>query len=181
MAVDGPIALAARGIIPETWDALANSSYFGDTLLGVKRDYVKYVLFGTVVMPSIESTVYNPIITEYAAKGLAITLIPAGADYYANKLQTMTATGTNESRTYPDRIANLWNIHARLLGEMEDLRRLANIPGGFTRNRAVPINSGSGVALLSGDPQQFWALHATTWERGLGSLPWDRWTGPVSA
>jgi len=172
-AVDGPIALAARGYIPELWDALANSTFYGDTLLGSKRDYVKFALFGTVVTATQEDTAYNPLQVEYAAKGLAITLIPAGADFYANKLQTITATGTNESKTYPDRIASLWRIHTRLINEMEDLRGKINAPGGFSRNRGLPANSGAGVALKGANPDQYQALHATWYYNP--NLPWTRW------
>lgn len=173
MAVDGPIALSARGYIPETWDALANSTFYGDTLLGSKRDYVKFVLFGTIVSASLEENVYNPLLVEYAAKGLAITLIPAGADFYANKMQTVTATGTNESKSYPDRIASLWRIHTRLVNEMADLRGLVNIPGAFSRNRGLPANSGSGLALKGYNPDNYQSLHSTCYFNM--NLPWERW------
>lgn len=177
MAVEGPIALSARGIIPETWDALASSSFYGDTLIGSKCDYVQFALFGTVVGARDQASVYNPMYREYAAKALAITLIPAGADYWANKLQTVTATGTNESKTYPDRIASLWRIHARLLVEMADLQGVINAPGGFTRQRGLPSNSGSGVSLKGANPDHYPALSATGY--GYQRLPWDRATGPV--
>lgn len=177
MAVDGPIALAARGYIPELWDALASSTFYGDTLIGSKVNYVKFALFGTVVDASDEQNVYNPLYIEYIAKGVALTLIPGGADFYANKMIAMVATGTNESKTWPDRIASLWHIHARLLKEMEDLKGVIVAPGGFTRNRALPSNTGAGLALKGANPDHYPALQAT-WYRGHNALPWERWTGP---
>lgn len=153
--IEGQIALAARGIIPETWDALANSSYYGEGLLDGKRNYVKFLLFGTVVDTSQESIFYNPLVLEYAAKGLAITIIPAGADYYANKIQTVTSTGTSETRSYPDRIASLWKIHARLLLDMADMQnRVAEFVQTFEDPVLpyLPGNSGSSLPYLSRDP-----------------------------
>lgn len=181
MPVESPIALSARGYLPQTWDALANSSFYGESLLDSKQKFVKFVLFGTVVSTNSEDTIYNPLIIEYAAKALAITVIPAGADYYSNKLISITATGTNESKTWPDRIASLWLINARLLKEMKDLLPQVQqyLPGaGVQRVSSVARNTGAGKRLLSTDPQLFWPedrifsnYSATSW----GHLPWSEW------
>ncbi len=98
MPVESSIALSARGYLPETWDALANSTFYGESLLDIKQKFVKFALFGTVVTTNDEDVYYNPLVLEYAAKALAVTIIPAGADYYANKLISITATGTNIER-----------------------------------------------------------------------------------
>lgn len=176
--VEGQIALAARGYLPQTWDALASSTFYGEGLLDSKQAFIKFMLFGTVVNTQLEATTYNPIVTEYAGKALAITLIPAGADYYGSKLVTMTATGTNESRTYPDRIAMLWHTHARLLQEMQEMLPYVQqyIPNtNLKRLHSVPRSSGRGKIYLAPDPGQFWpqgkywGYSATTWNR----LPWS--------
>lgn len=176
MAVESPIALSARGYLPQTWDALANSTYYGESLLDLKLKFVKFALFGTVVNTSIEDDVYNPLVVEFAGKALAITIIPAGADYYSDKLISITATGTNESKTYPDRIAGLWMINARLVKEFEDMKSKVQqyIPTAGLKNvSSVARNTGTGRPYLTTDPQSFWpeSLYATGW----GNLPWTAW------
>lgn len=175
MAVESPIALSARGYLPQTWDALANSTYYGESLLDLKLKYVKFALFGTIVSTLDEDTLYNPLVIEFAAKALVITIIPAGADYYSEKLISITATGTNESKTWPDRIAGLWMINARLVKELEDMKPsvLPYIPI-FKHVSSVAGNSGSRRPYLTTDPQVFWpeALYATGW----GNLPWSSWS-----
>lgn len=177
MAVESPIALSARGYLPQSWDALSNSTYYGESLLDLKLKYVKFALFSTVVNTSSEDTLYNPLVIEFAAKALAITIIPAAADYYADQYISMTATGTNESKTYPDRVASLWQIHARLLKEIEDMKEevVGYIPGiGLKHVHSVARNSGTGRPYLTTDPWAFWpeSLYAT----GYANLPWTSYT-----
>lgn len=177
MAVESPIALSARGYLPQTWDALANSTYYGESLLDLKLKYIKFALFATVVSTSQEEDYYNPLVIEFAAKALAITIIPAGADYYSNQLISLTSTGTNETKTYPDRIAGLWLINARLVKEFEDMKAKVQqyLPTAALKNvSSVAGNSGSGRPYLSIDPKSFWpeALYATGW----GNLPWSSWS-----
>lgn len=156
--IEGQIALAARGYLPQTWDALANSTFFGEGLLDAKRSYVKFLLFGTVVDTALESVFYNPLVLEYAAKGLAITIIPAAADWYANEITSVVSTGTSENRAYPDKISSLWRIHARLLLEMAEMQEqvqefvpLANDP----MIPFLPSNTGEGLDYLGHDPHCF--------------------------
>lgn len=179
--VEGQIALGARGIIPETWDALANSTYYGEQLLGMKSNFVKFQLFGTVVDTSQEAVFYNPLVLEYAAMGLAITVIPGAADFYANKIQTITSTGTSESRTYPDRVANLWKTQAALLVRMQELQPQVQefFPDlGARVLPFLPSNSGSALPSLVRDPAHMQAeLGATrAWEcNGFGNGFWGSW------
>lgn len=156
--IEGQIALAARGYLPETWDALASSTFFGEPLLESKGKFVKFLLFGTVIDTAQEAVLYNPLVLEYAAKGLAISVIPGAADYYANQIQTVTSTGTNETRSYPDRIASLWRIHARLLIEMTEMKDRINeyVPTSDTRVlQFLPSNTGADLDYLSIDPHCF--------------------------
>lgn len=176
MAVESPIALSARGYLPQTWDALANSTYYGESLLDIKLKFIKFALFGTVVNTNAEENSYNPFVIEFAAKALAITIIPAGADYYSDKQISLIATGTSESKTYPDRIAGLWTINARLVKELKDMEPQVQkyIPGAGIKNvSSVARNSGVGRPYLTTDPQAFWPekLYATGW----GNLPWKAW------
>jgi hypothetical protein len=121
MAELGAIALRARGIIPTTWDALARSDSFGEMQLQFRVDYVKSRLFGTVADAIREDQVYTPTELMLAAKKVVLDVIPAGADYWSNQAISITTTGTNETASYPDRIASLWRIHARLLAEVDEL------------------------------------------------------------
>lgn len=156
--IEGQIALTARGYLPYTWDALANSTFFGESLLDSKRSYVKFLLFGTVVDTSQEAVFYNPLVLEYAAKGLAITIIPAAADWYANQIQSVVSTGTQENKAYPDRIASLWRIHARLLLEMAEMQEIVQefVPlENIAMIPFLPSNTGEGLDYLSHDPHCF--------------------------
>lgn len=174
--IEGQIALAARGYLPETWDALANSSFYGEGLLDAKRNFVKFMLFGTVSAIQSEATLYNPLVLEYAAKGLCITIIPAAADFYANKLQTVVSSGTSESRSYPDRIASLWRIHARLLVEMHEMRnQVAEYVPTLNSDSVMPFlptNSGSDFGYLSIDPH-YWHSGDNVSIYGNLNLPWS--------
>lgn len=180
MPVEGQIALAARGYLPQTWDSLANSTFYGEALLDSKQNYIKFTLFGTVVNPSLELSLYNPLVTEYAAKNLAISIIPAGADYYGGKMIAITSTGTNESKTYPDRIGMLWRTHARLLQEIQDMLPQVQqyIPdANLKRLSSVPSNSGRGKQFLTTDPQLFYpsSRWAGATANHRGHLPWTEW------
>lgn len=139
-------------------------------------------MFATVVGTNREEEFYNPLVIEFASKGLALTIIPAGADYWSNRLITVTSTGTSESKTFPDRIANLWRIHAQLLNDIKAMLPQVQqyLPdAGLRRVTSVASNTGAGRMLLTTDPQLFSPEHrlpigysATSW---TGNLPWSEW------
>lgn len=114
---------------------------------------------------------------------LALNLIPAGADYWTSKLITVTATGTNESKTYPDRIAALWQIYARLQQGIIDLLPQVQqyLPdAGLRRVSSVARTTGVGKEWKSLDPQLFppeqrllLGTSATSWTQ---TLPWSAWS-----
>lgn len=120
----GPIAWRARSEIPATWDALVLASQYGEVSVNQRLDYIKYSLFGTSVDQSLESSLYNPVQLLLAGKMLAMEVIPAGADYWADQAIGFSASArsSSENVTYPDRIASLWRVHARLLVEAENLK-----------------------------------------------------------
>lgn len=113
---------------------------------------------------------------------LALNVIPAGADYWTSKLITVTATGTNESKTYPDRIATLWMVQARLLKQIKDLLPQVQkyLPdAGLKAVNSVARANSTGWEWKSLDPQLFPAEQrlrlgttATTWSN---NLPWSEW------
>lgn len=104
----------ARTNLPDTWDVIANNSSYGQTLLQSKVDFVKYRVFSTIVNSTVESSVYNPIELNYAAKLTALEVIPIAYDHYKNIRQTITTSGTRETVSYPDRIAALQKLSESL-------------------------------------------------------------------
>lgn len=111
----------ARTNLPNTWDTLANNTYYGEPLLQSKVDFVKYRIFSTIVNSTIEESVYTPLQMHYAAKYVALQVIPVGIDYYKSQRQTITTTGTNESISYPDRINALGKLQESLTKEVLEL------------------------------------------------------------
>ena len=110
---NGAIYRSARSILPITWDALEQTPKYGDALLQERIEVVKLSLFGIPIAVDDESD-YDIRIIEFAAKLVAIQVIPAGVDYWGAQHTSFIAQGTQESATYPDRIAALWKIYERL-------------------------------------------------------------------
>lgn len=175
---EGPILQRARAHIPQTWDALARSSVYGSELLQQRADTIKFRLFATVIDGTLEATTYNPLLLDYAAKCVALQVIPAGADYWSDQLVSETTTGTNETVSFPDRIGSLWRIHARLLAEVEELASEVNV---FLprppRRIALPEVSDSTFGYRTPNPYRTTpALGATTGVyAGVELLPWGAW------
>ncbi len=117
----GAVYLAARSILPITWDALEDDERFGDAQLQRRIEVAKLRVFGTAVAVEDEST-YDIRVIDYIAKTVAVSVIPAGMDYWLAQKQVISATGTNESVSYPDRITALEKIHARLVKEIASER-----------------------------------------------------------
>jgi hypothetical protein len=163
---EGPIMLNARAQIPQAWDALARSSIFGSELLTQVTNYIKFRLWATVVDASIEATTYDPVGQLYAGKLIALQIIPAAADYWSDQLTSETTTGTNETISYPDRIASLWRIHARLLTEVKELSQEFDAVYGRTavRRLAMPTVSDSDIPYVTVNP------YRTTPPLGFNSL-----------
>lgn len=116
----GEISTQTRQLMPVTWDALSSSNIYGDGLLSGRSNYVKYKLFATVVSPLSEATVYNPMVLDYAAKELALQIIPAGIDFWMNAKTSIDSE--RENVTYPDRIEGLKQLQEWLIIEVSKLR-----------------------------------------------------------
>jgi len=175
---DGPIMLAARAQIPATWDALARSSTYGPELLQRTTDVIKFRVFTTTAANADESSFYDPIELDYAGKLVAIQVIPAGADYWSDQLQSETTSGTNESISYPDRIASLWRIHARLLTETEQYRSEFQAQYGRIPDTRVSVPKVSKTGpLVTPDPWVVTAALYTTFPAVNGLLPYTTYRG----
>lgn len=119
----GAIYRSARGIIPITWDALEKSSNYGDSLLQERIETVKLTVFGAQVAVDDEAS-YDIRIIEFIAKLVAIQVIPAGVDYWLSQHETFTATGVQETASYPDRVKALWEIYAKLQAQIVEDREI---------------------------------------------------------
>lgn len=150
----GEITEQARQIMPVTWDALSKDVRYGDRMLQTRVSYVKYKLFATVVDPTLEATIYNPLVQDYVAKVTALQIIPAGIDYWMEQHASISTTGTAESVAYPDRIAHLQKLQEWLLREISDLT--PELPGLLTvRRKGRGPKVGNALDLLTPNPQEY--------------------------
>ncbi len=154
MAISGAIAARARSNLPTTWDRLVA---FDEEMVQNTIDDVKYTLFGSVVTPNAEATTYTPLVLEYTGTLVAISLIPAAVDYWMNQPTSITATGTEETETYPDRIAALWELQGRLIAKAKSLEADVNEETDIvTRAKlGTPLVSDAGKDLVTSDPNDF--------------------------
>ena len=121
MAVAGEIANKARERIPVTWDVLASDDRYGDSFLQGRVDSVKQRLFQVIVDPVNELSTYGLLTVDYAGIQVALSVIPAGADYWASQSIQHSAVGKNEQKTFLDRVDKLWELHDRLVKDAANL------------------------------------------------------------
>lgn len=113
----GPVYRKARGIIPVTWSALEEWEKYGDALLQEHIEVIKTKIFGVAVAVDDEYDL-DIRVQQYLAKLAVIGVIPTGIDYWLNQKTSVSATGTNENVSFPDRIEALKDIHKQLVGEI---------------------------------------------------------------
>lgn len=168
MPVAGAIAERTRRVFPVTWDALSSDPRYGDGLLQDTVDLVKENLFGKVIDIGIEDT-FPLRVLDYAAKVIALELIPPGIDLWMNQPTSETTTGTNESTTYVDRADKLKQQRDALLAETRagaaEMEALIAQITGFRPTRmtsGVPGLSSINDDLLTPSPQEFQRQYART-------------------
>jgi hypothetical protein len=156
MPVAGAIADRAQGVIPVTWDALAIDARFGEPRLQDAIDLVKESVFGVVLAPAAESS-YPLLVLDYAAKLVALQLIPAGIDYWMNQEISVSATGTNENTTYESRVAALEKLRDQLITETRGLAADVAALVGYRRplSKSLPRNSDIDTPFLTPSPSEF--------------------------
>lgn len=123
MAVTGEIAEEARNTLNVTWDDLKDDARYGESFLQRKIDQTKYRIFGEIVEPNLEDTLYTPTIIEYVGKVAALGIIPPAAEYWAQQ-GIQDSSGQRISKTWVDRVEKLWEIYDRLVGETKELAAL---------------------------------------------------------
>lgn len=179
MAVSN-IANRVRDYLPVTYEALANATYYGPDAIQRHVDVVKFRLFATVVSQAMEATAYNDFVIDYAAKHAALRIIPSGADFWSDQMQTETAR--EQTISFPDRIQSLWKIHERLLSEvrMDEPIFLKYYPTLFIPDKtSVPRVSTEDVPFLTVDPQKFGGASSRSrfgaTVADTMNLPWTAW------
>lgn len=155
MPVSGAIADRARAILPVTWDALSGDPRYGDGSLQTSIDTVKDSVFGEVVAPTAEAA-YPLMAIDYAAKLVALELIPAGIDFWMNEPTSESATGTNENHTFDLRAARLAELRNILLQQTRGMAMdVANLIGYGRTTTNYPRNSAQNDEFLTPSPQEF--------------------------
>lgn len=111
----GAIAVDARYHLPTTYDVLAKKN--GDAYMQGVIEVVKYRVLDDIVLAADESSL-NPLVINYLGKLVALELIPAGLDYWLDQHQQISAQGTDESVSYPDRVNALKKLEESLIAQV---------------------------------------------------------------
>lgn len=163
MPLSGPIVNATRAKLPITWDALAGDSRYGEALLQHAIDLSKEKVFGTVSPVNTEDT-YPLRVIDFTAKVAAVSLIPAGVDFWMNQEISLNTTGTSEVVTYTDRAQKLDELRDDLLAEIkaEEAGVLDLIGRPAMKRHEIPgIDTPSDDVLLTPSPRVFPAPYRT--------------------
>jgi len=151
MALDTPIALAARDELPETWNALLEAPTFGDEALERRLNTLMYRVFGTV-LDMAEQEALSPVLISYVGKRFALDLIIPGIDFWSKQAISHSA-GERESKAYKDRAEDLKALRQLLLADTADM--LADVEATLP---LVPRRLSDTVQVL---PAGFAQIHVT--------------------
>lgn len=139
----GAIYRQARSILPLTWYHLEEDHRLGDSLLQDIVESAKRSVLGTTVSVEDEET-YDIRIQRFIAKLAALESISPAIDYWMNQKQSISATGTNETVSYTNRIEALRQIQEDLLRQITKDRAIIDdlLDTPFTRSfGATPVFS----------------------------------------
>jgi hypothetical protein len=117
----GAVAQKVKEHIPIVWDALSKDARYGDTSLQGRIDVTKFRLFGTSVSAATEATMYNPLVLDYVGKLSSLSILVAAADYWSAQTTQETITGTDESRSFPDRLKHVWDLYKQIKTQADDM------------------------------------------------------------
>lgn len=116
-AIDTPIAIEARDLLPETWDALVDAAdTFGLAAIQRRHDRVIRKVFRRLLTKEEQEALDDRVI-EYMGKRLAYTLLDPAIDYWSKQIVGRTA-GERESSTYKDRAEDLKQLKKDWLVEL---------------------------------------------------------------
>jgi hypothetical protein len=117
--IDTPIALEAKDLLPETWDALADAKTFGPAALERRHNRVITRIWG-VLLTDVEQEVLTDNLIEYAGKKLAYSLIDPGIDYWSSQILARTV-GDRESSTFKDRAEHLKDMRKQWTTDLSEM------------------------------------------------------------
>jgi hypothetical protein len=131
----------AKSYLPVTWKHLEEEQ--GDDTLQNRVEIIKLRVFGQEIAVEDEAD-YDIRVQDYIGKLVALSVIPSAIDYWMNQHQSLSATGTNENVSYPDRIEALEKLREKLAAEVaadqEIIEAIIGIPA------FVPLNATPGVS-----------------------------------
>lgn len=152
--IETPIAIAARDLLPETWEAMAEATSFGPDALERLHDRVVQRAFGEALEDDQQELLVG-IVIEYVGKMMAIALIDPAIDYWSKQVMSHTA-GERESRTYKDRVEDLKALKKQWTADLAALFLDAQAFLPVTPRRAVDaprvINAGDTVEHVTANP-----------------------------
>lgn len=151
----GPVYQAAKAIMPITWNRLEDSPHYGDKQLQNRIEIAKVTLFGTEMSVADEYSMDIRVV-DYLAKVAAISVIPAGKDYWASMASTKVTTGTDEEVSYPDRIKMLEELHKQLTQEVSAIRDeisgIIDLPSVRPTNAVPEVSNGTDEGYITPNP-----------------------------
>jgi hypothetical protein len=152
--IDTPIAIEARDLLPETWDALAEADTFGPDALERLHDRTVRRVFGDLLDQTAQEALAD-IVVQYVGKRLAVALLDPAIDFWSKQVLSHTA-GERESRSYKDRVEDLKELKKLWTADLADLFLDAQDALPVLPGRAVDaprvINAGDTVTHATANP-----------------------------
>jgi hypothetical protein len=132
----------AKSYLPVTWRHLEQEQ--GDDTLQNRVEIIKLKVFNQEIAVEDEAD-YDIRVQDYIGKLVAISVIPSAIDYWMNQHQTLSATGTNENVSYPDRIEALEKLREKLIAEVAEAQDIIEDIIGVPT--IVPLTGTPGLSL----------------------------------
>jgi hypothetical protein len=153
-SISTPIATAARDLLPETWEALAEADTYGPEALKRLHDRTVRRVFGELLDTSAQNDLAD-VVVEYVGMRIAIKLIDPAIDYWSKQVLSHTA-GERESRSYKDRVEDLKELRKMWTSELADLWLDAQAQLPVLPSRVVDaprvVNAGDTVDHVTANP-----------------------------
>lgn len=155
----GALTEVVRRYVPASYKAMigpsASTSFYSLSDLQTLVIYVQEKLFATHADVTAEASVWTPLQLEFIGKVATVKFIPAAIDYWMDQQEQVQTTGTNETESFPARLAHLREVQREL---MEDVAAEAPwvLPSteASTEPQVSYYDNGRGI-LDSPDPRAF--------------------------
>src|ERR1043166_9275502 len=106
----GALTEVVRRNVPASYRAMIgpseSSSYYSLADLQTLVEYVELRLFATKADVTAEESVWTPLQLDFIGKVATVKFIPAAIDYWMDQQEQVQATGTNETESFPSRLAH---------------------------------------------------------------------------